>query len=60
MTDLTFGHGVPTDLTFEQHMQLLKGNDNKQWILEGKAYRDKYDGPDELDNEDYIQVMRDY
>ena len=50
-----------TDLTFEQHKELPKGNDNKQWTLAAKAYRDEdYEGPDELDNEDYIQVMRDH
>lgn len=47
------------DLTFEQYIELLKGNDNKQYIIEGKACRDDF-CTDELDNQDYIQVMRDY
>ena len=47
------------DLTFDQYMELLKGNDNKQWIIEGKAYQDDF-CTDEMDNQDFIRVMRDY
>ena len=46
------------DLTFEQYMELLKGNDNKQWIIAGKACQDDF-CTDGMDNQDYIQVMRD-
>jgi len=38
-------------------MELLKGNDNKQWIIQGKACRDDYESDED---QDYIQVMRDY
>lgn len=55
---MSFEQILATDLTFEQHKELLKGNDNKQWILAAKAYRDEDYEPDE--DEDYIRVMRDY
>ena len=61
LSHLYFDQAMVNDLSFRQYIELLKGNDNKQWIIEGKAYRDEeYEGPDELDNEDYIRVMRDY
>jgi len=59
MSHLYFDQAMVNDLTFGQYMELLKGNDNKQWIIEGKACRDDYE-TDEMDNQDYIQVMRDY
>ena len=57
---LYFDQAMVSNLTFGQYIELLKGNDNKQWIIEGKAYRDEEYEPDEFDNEDYIRVMRDY
>lgn len=57
---LYFNQAMVNDLTFEQYMDLLKGNDNKQWIIQGKSYRDEEYEPDEFDNADYISVMRDY
>lgn len=59
LSHLYFDQAMMNDLTFEQYMELLKGNDNKQWIIEGKAYQDDF-CTDELDNQDYIRVMRDY
>ena len=59
MSHLYFVQAMVNDLTFDQYMELLKGNDNKQWIIEGKACRDDF-CTDELDNQDYIRVMRDY
>ena len=56
---MSFDQAMVNDLTFEQHMELLKGSDNKQWILQGKAYRDDF-CTDEMDNQDFIRVMRDY
>lgn len=59
LAHLYFDQAMINDLTFEQHLELLKGNDNKQWILQGKAYQDDF-CTDELDNEVYIGVMRDF
>lgn len=59
LSHLYFDQAMVNDLTFEQYMELLKGNDNKQWIIEGKAYQDDF-CTDEMDNQDFIRVMRDY
>ena len=59
LSNLYFEQAMVNDLTFDQYIELLKGNDNKQCIIEGKACRDDF-CTDELDNQDYIRVMRDY
>ena len=59
LSHLYFDQAMVNDLTFDQYMELLKGNDNKQWIIEGKAYQDDF-CTDEMDNQDFIRVMRDY
>lgn len=59
LSHLYFDQAMVNDLTFDQYIELLKGNDNKQWIIEGKAYQDDF-CTDEMDNQDFIRVMRDY